>query len=197
MIITRLLSATRLFLVALALGGVALAVAATPPTDAAGLRNCVEITGPQTGRVGCWELVWVNGVQQRMVFSNQNFPGNTPQDLAPFYVTAPQTSAPQGYPPNTFPHDHTVGAAPAQNGGAYTTRYQGFFVFCSGAGIASGTCVPTWTNLGGPNPAPLATTVNGQPLTSVAAIEAAASAGLVVLDNLGPNAVIVGSISGT
>ena len=193
---TRLQSATRLFLAALALGGVALTVAATPPTDAAGLRNCVEITGPQTGRVGCWELVWVDGVQQRMVFSNQSFTGNTPRELAPFYVTAPQTDAPQGYPPNTFPHDHTVGAAPRQNGGTYTTRYQGVFVFCSGEGISTGACVPVWTNLGGPNPAPFASTVNGQPLTSVAAIEAAASAGLVVLANLGPDARIVGSISG-
>jgi hypothetical protein len=43
---------------------------------------------------------------------------------------------------------------------------------------------------------PFATTVNGGPLTSSAAIEAAADAGLVALVDLGPTAVIVGSISG-
>jgi hypothetical protein len=40
---------------------------------------------------------------------------------------------------------------------------------------------------------PLATTVNGQPLTSVEAIEAAATAGLVMLV---PAGVLVGAISG-
>jgi hypothetical protein len=57
--------------------------------------------------------------------------------------------------------------------------------------------VPTWTSVGGPDPLPFATTVNGQPLTSADSIESAADAGLVALINLGPNAVIVGTISGT
>jgi hypothetical protein len=39
----------------------------------------------------------------------------------------------------------------------------------------------------------LATTVNGQPLTSASAIESAAAAGLVVPINLGPGAVLVGT----
>jgi len=38
-------------LAVVAIGGVAQAAA----ND--GLRNCVEITGPQSGRVGCYELV--------------------------------------------------------------------------------------------------------------------------------------------
>jgi hypothetical protein len=56
--------------------------------------------------------------------------------------------------------------------------------------------VPSWTNVGGPDALPFATTVNGHALTSTAAIESAAAAGLVSPINLGPGAVIVGSVSG-
>ena len=173
----------------IAIGGVAQAAA----ND--GLRNCVEITGPQSGRAGCYELVWDDGVQYRMTFSNQGFSGSTPHDLSPFYVLAPQTDAPQGYPPNTFPHDHVIAAVPAQNHGTYSVRLQGFFVLCSGQGIVSGSCVPAWTSVGGPDPLPFAQTVDGHALTSTTAIESAASAGDLALVNLGPTAVIVGSAS--
>jgi hypothetical protein len=44
---------------------------------------------------------------------------------------------------------------------------------------------------------PLAKTVNGHPLTSTNAIESAALAGDLFLQNLGPTAVIVGSASAT
>ena len=192
----RFRTATRLFAAAIAVAGIAFGVASAPPAEAAGIRNCVDITGPQSGRVGCYELVWADGVQYRMTFSNTSFQGATPNELNPFYVLAPQTNAPQGYPPNTFPHDHVVRAIPSDNHGTYSARLQGYFVVCSGQGIVSGACVPTWTSLGGPDPLPLATTVNGQPLTSASAIEAAAEAGLVVPLNLGPGAVIVGAISG-
>ena len=166
------------------------------PAEAGGIRNCVDITARRSGRVGCYELVWANGVQYRMTFSNQSFDGATPQQLDPFYVLAPQTHAPQGYPPNTFPHDHVVRATPAGNHGAYSTKLQGYFVFCTGQGLVSGACAATWTSLGGPAPVPFATTLNGQALTSTEAIESAADAGLVALINLGPSAVIVGTISG-
>jgi hypothetical protein len=192
----RFRTATRLFAAAIAVAGVAFGVASAPPAEAAGIRNCVDIAGPQSGRVGCYELVWADGVQYRMTFSNTSFQGATPSELDPFYVLAPQTDAPQGYPPNTFSHDHVVRAIPAGNQGSYSVRLQGFFVVCSGQGIVSGACVPTWTSLGGPDPLPFATTVNGQPLTSAGEIEAAAGAGLVVPVNLGPGAVIVGTISG-
>ena len=164
---------------------------AAPAVGAAGLRNCVDITGPQSGRVGCYELVWVNGSQHRMTFSNTSFQGATPKELDAFYVVAPQTDTPQGAPPNTFPHDHVVRDAPAQNHGSYSVHLQGYFVLCS-----SDACVPSWTSVGGPDRLPFAKTVNGQLLTSAAAIESAAAAGLVALINLGPGAVIVGSISG-
>jgi hypothetical protein len=198
MLSARLQTATRLFVAAAALVGMTYGVANGATAAASGLRNCVEIPSPpQSGRVGCYELVWSDGVQYRMVFSNQHFGGATPKALDPFYVLAPQTDEPQGYPPNTFPHDHVVRAIPAGNQGTYSTKLQGFFVVCSEAGVTSGACVPALTSVGGPDPLPLAVTVNGQPLTSTQAIESAADAGLLVLINLGPSAVLVATISGS
>ena len=196
MITKRFQTAALGLIATIALATIALGAASAATADAAGLRNCVEITGKTSGRAGCYELVWVNGVQRRMTFSNTGFDGATPKALDAFYVLAPQTDSPQGYPPNTFPHDHVVRDAPADNHGDYTTTLQGFFVLCSGQGITSGACVPSWTSVGGPEALPFATTVNGQPLTSTEAIESAADAGLVALINLGPTAVIVGTISG-
>ena len=196
MITTRIQTATRMFVAALALGtlGLGLGLAAAPATDAAGLRNCVDISGPQSGRVGCYENVWADGAQVRMTFSNTQFPGATPRDLDPFYVTAAQTDTPQGAPPNTFSHDHVVRSVPGDNHGSYSVRLQGFFVMCSGQGLVSGACAPVWTSLGG-DPLPFAKTVNGHPLTSADAIEAAAGAGDLALINLGPGAVIVGAVT--
>jgi hypothetical protein len=173
---------------------VAVAIAGTAQAaDGGGLRNCVDIAGTQANRVGCYEKVWSGGTEYRMTFSNVTFSGNTPQDLDAFYVTAPQRAEAQGYSP-AFLHDHTVRDIPAGNAGTYTTKLQGYFVLCSGQGLTSGACVPLWTSPGG-DPLPFAATVNGQHLTSTHAIESAAAAGNVVLVNLGPNAVIVGSIS--
>ena len=196
MITTRLQTTTRLFIATMGLAAVILGLVAAPAAGAAGLRNCVDVAGPQSGRAGCYEKVWADDVQVRMTFSNTSFKGSTPGELDAFYVIAPQSDAPQGAPPNTFPHDHVVRDVPAQNHGDYSVQLQGFFVLCSGQGIGSGACVPTWTSVGGPDPLPFATTVNGQPLTSTDSIESAADAGLVALINLGPGAVIVGSISG-
>ena len=196
MITTRLQTTTRLFIATMGLAAVVLGLVAAPAAGAAGLRNCVDITGPQSGRAGCYEKVWADDVQVRMTFSNTSFKGATPQALDAFYVVAPQSDMPQGAPPNTFPHDHVVRDVPAQNLGDYSMQLQGFFVLCSGQGIVSGACVPTWTSVGGPDPLPFATTVNGRPLTSTDSIESAAEAGQVALINLGPGAVIVGSISG-
>jgi hypothetical protein len=176
---------------------VAMAVAGTAQAaDGGGIRNCVDVTGTQINRVGCYEDVWVDGRQVRMTFSNVTFSGATPQELDPFYVLGPQTGTPQGMPPATFAHDHVVDAAPAGNRGTYSTKLQGYFVFCTGEGLVSGACVAAWTSIGGPDPVPFATTVNGRQLTSTEAIESAADAGLVALVNLGPTAVVVGSIGG-
>jgi hypothetical protein len=124
MITKRFQSASRLFIATVALAGMALAVASAPPADAAGLRNCVDISGPQSGQVGCYELVWADGVEYRMTFSNQQFAGATPHELDSFYVLAPQSGTPQGAPPNTFPHDHVVRDVPAQNHGSYSVQLQ-------------------------------------------------------------------------
>jgi len=197
MITPRTQHARRLLAGSLAIAVIALSVAAVPSVAAGGLRDCVDITNPhQTNHVGCYEVVWMDGAEYRMTFSNTGFSGNSPQDLAPFYVLAPQTDTPQGAPPNTFPHDHVVPALPQQNHGSYSVHFQGFFVICSGDGIASGACVPAFTDLGGGTVLPLARTVNGQPLTSTEAIESAAAGGSAVLLNLGPTARLIGSISG-
>ncbi len=192
---TRLPAATRLVIVTLALVATAFALLAAAPTAAGGLRNCVDISGRQFDHVGCYEYVWADGVEYRMTFSNTGFKGATPKALDPFYLLAPQTDSPQGYPPRTFPHDHVVRGIPVENQSSYSVKLQSFFVFCSGEGIASGACVPAWISIGG-DPLPFAKTVNGQPLTSTEAIESAADAGLVTPQDLGPGAVIVATISG-
>ena len=112
MFTTRFQTATRLSIATLALAGLALGVASAPSVDAAGIRNCVDISPAQSGRVSCYEDVWAGGTQVRMTFANQRFSGATPNDLDPFYVLAPQTGTPQGAPPNTFPHDHVVRDVP-------------------------------------------------------------------------------------
>ncbi len=58
--------------------------------DPTGLRNCTELTGRDVGRVGCDELVWVDGAEVRMTFSNLHFAGKVPTDhLGVFYVIGP------------------------------------------------------------------------------------------------------------
>lgn len=192
--LTRFQRTGRVLVAALALGSLGFAAPAPQSADAAGIRNCVDVTPSQVGRVGCYENVWANGAEYRMTFSNSGFDGATPQDLDRFYVIAPQGDAAQG-PMSIFPHDHVVRDVPSANGGSYTTKLQGYFVLCTGQGLISGACVPLWTSPEGPA-LPFAQTVSGQPLTSTDAIEAAGAAGDVALINLGPDAVIVGSISG-
>ena len=185
--------ATRILLAAMA--GAALTVVAptSPPISAAGLRNCTELTGHDADQVGCYELVWVDGVEVRMTFANVQFKGKGPSDrLDNFYVIGPQTDTPQSEEA-AFVHDHTVRDVPRQNHGTYRVVQRTFFVLCSAEGIASGACVPTFSPLPTGDIA-LATTVNGQMLTSVEAIEAAADAGLVTLLDTGQP--IVGTVSG-
>jgi len=191
---TRFRSASRILIASVAVAGLALVGIAAAPVGGAGLRNCVDITGPQSGRVGCYEHVWADGVQVRMTFSNQSFRGAAPRALDPFYVVAPQGDIPQG-DIAVFRHDHVVRAVPAQNHGTYSVQLQGFFVLCTGQGIGSGACVPLWTSPGGPA-LPFAGHVNGHALTSTEAIESAAADGNVALVDLGPTAVIVGEVSG-
>ena len=167
---------------------------AMQPAEAGGIRDCSDVTGKGINQVGCFETVWSGGLEYRMTFSNLSFSGNTPKALDPFYVTAPQTSTPQGHDPR-FLHDHVVRAIPQGNAGTYSTKLQGFFVLCSGQGLTSGACVPFWASPAG-DPLPFARTASGHALTSADAIESAAAAGDLALVDLGQGAVIVGSISG-
>ena len=185
----------RVFLAALTVAALALAAGASNPNRAAGLTNCIEI-GPDAPLRGCWENVWVDGVEYRMTFFGgaKPFKGNVPADkLGAFYVIGPQTDVPQSLD-HPFTHDHVVAAVPSHNGGGYTPIYQGILVLCSAEGLTSGACVPTFaTPPGGSGSIPLATTVNGQSLTSTEAVEAGAAAGLIVLI---PAGVLIGAISG-
>ena len=190
---TGLLRTTRI-LMATTAASLALILPATAPAHAAGPRNCTELTGRDIDRVGCYELVWVDGAEHRMTFANVQFNGKVPSHtLGNFYVIAPQDDTPQSEEA-TFVHDHTIAGTPQQNGGTYSVHLRGIFVLCSAEGVESGGCVPTLSPLEGLGTLPLATTVNGQMLTSVDTIEAAAEAGLVALLDTG--AVLVGTISG-
>jgi hypothetical protein len=191
---TRLRTLATTAVAAMALAITAGSFVAAPPADAAGLRNCVDLTGHQFGRVGCYENVWVAGDEVRMTFSQQRYSGAKPGDLDPFYVVAAQTPAAQG-PMAGFPHDHVIRSAPHGNSGAYSTQLQGVFVLCSGQGLVSGSCEAAWIAPAG-DPLPFAIRVNGRSLTSTEAIEAAAADGDLALGNLGPDAVIVGTVTG-
>ncbi len=177
---------SRVRIAAIAVAALALLLSAAPAAFAGGLRDCPDLTGPGAGHAACTENVWSEGVQVRMVFANQEFKGATPGDrIGSFYVIAPQTDTPQGAPPNTFPHDHTVGVPPAQNQGAYRVHLHAYFAVCSELGIVSGACVPTFTVIPGLGTLPFAKTVNGQALTSAAPIEAAVGAGYIALLDTG------------
>ena len=149
--------------------------------------NCVEATR----LVACHELVWVDGVQLRMMFPQAGVPlERVPStNVQNFYVMAPQTSEPQGALP--FPHDHTIAGLPRDGG--HTVFLHGYFVFCSAEGLSSGACVPTMSEIPGVGTVPLATSVNGEELTSTEVIEAGVDAGLLTLIDTG--AVFIGTVN--
>ncbi len=180
---TRYWKTVRILIVTLAVVALALGVPATPDVRAAGLTNCVDLFG---GSGACYEMVWVNGVQYRMTFPQEGspFPSSAPGAKTDnFYVVAPQTGTPQGTLP--FLHDHVVRDAPGQNQGAYSVLLRGYFVLCSLQGMTSGECVPYMAVIEGVGTLPLASTVNGQSLTSAEAIEAAVNSGSVMLFDTG------------
>ena len=152
-----------------ALAAMALLFPAASPAQAAGLTNCIDLL-IQANRAGaCWESVWVDGAERRMVFPQeaQQFPGTIHAErVGPFYVIAPQTAVPQGALP--FQHDHTVADS-------NFTKLHGYLVFCSAQGYISGSCVSATGNV------PLAKTVNGQSLKTIEAIESGVNAGLLTL----------------
>src|SRR5215207_8739815 len=122
---------TRILMASMAGAALAVVAPAAPPVDAAGPRNCTELTGHDVDQVGCYELVWVDGAEVRMTFANVRFSGNVPSDkLGVFYVIGPQDDTPQSEEA-AFVHDHTVGGTPRQNHGTYSVVLRTFFVLCS------------------------------------------------------------------
>lgn len=191
MIISRVQRTTRLLIAAMAIAAVVVILPAAARVDAAGIRNCVDVTGHAATRVACFEDVWVDDAQLKVTFfaGNTAFTGATPDEqLTDFYVLAAQTDTPQAAFP--FVHDHVLPTLPRQNEGDYSVHLHGFFVFCSAEGIASGRCLPgqTPTPFGGP----FAKSVDGSPLTSTQAIESAANPGLIAVVDTG--GVLIGTI---
>jgi hypothetical protein len=160
-------------------------VSAVPAAQAAPV-NCPHMTH----QGGCYELVWVHGVEVRMTFPQAGAPISPIPNakVQNFYVIAAQTDMPQGDVPPI--HDHTIQAAPGDPG--WTPFMHGYFVVCSAEGLASGDCVAVSTDFGF-GPLPLAQSVNGEPLTSAETIEAGIDAGL--LDLVDTGAVLIGTVS--
>src|SRR5438093_7741333 len=114
---------TRVRIATITVAALTLVLAAAPPVQAAGLRDCSD-TG---GLAPCTEMVWANGVQLTMTFANLQFSATTNAPTNNFYVVAPQTDTPQG-PPLPFAHDHVIGVVPPKNHGDYNVHWRGFFV---------------------------------------------------------------------
>jgi len=189
--ITRATNTTRVRIATIVVASLTFVLAAALPVQAASIPNCNEdgIATP------CFEPVWVDGSQVKMIFVDLNPTPSNPSDVN-FYVLAPQTGTPQGGPVPFF-HDHVTDEARRQDErhdghhGDLNVHYHSFLVFCSAQGISNGACVPTMTS-GPQGILPFAKTVNGHRLTSSDRIESAASAGLVTLVDTG--AVIVARI---
>jgi hypothetical protein len=157
-------------------------LAVAVPAQAAALSNCND----NGGIAPCYEKVWADGVQLKMRFINLA-PKPSSARTRNFYVTAPQTAAPQGLVP--FLHDHVIGDVPSRSDdsdrGDGRARYHGFFVLCSAQGISSGGCLPTMTTIPGLGTIPLAKTVNGQSLSSASPIESPANSAFLTLFDTG------------
>ena len=162
---------------------------AAPIAQAAGVRNCVDLTGRSPA---CYELMWVDGVQVKMTFpqSGNPRPGRSNAEVHNFYVIAPQTDEAQGTAP--FLHDHVLDVSPRQHLGP-SVFWHGYFVLCSAEGISTGRCVPTPSSIAGLGTLPLADSVNGRMLTSADRIEAFVDSGLLTLIDTG--AEFVGTIN--
>jgi hypothetical protein len=179
-------------LMAAAVGIAALATSMMTATgsvaQAAGLTNCVTAIR----HVACWENVWADGHEVRMTFpqAGDPMPAIPNAKTQPFYVVAPQTDTPQGDVP-AFVHDHTIAAAPGSAG--WTPFMHGYYVVCSAEGISTSACEYSLRTIPGGGEIPLAVSVNGEPLTSAATMQAGIDAGLMVAIDTG--AVFVGTVS--
>ena len=160
-----------------------------PPAAQARVIDCV--VQPQPPKGACYEPVWVNGQQIIMTFPQDGVPVHTVPSAKqqPFYVLAPQTGTAQGQTPGFF-HDHVIATAPSEGG--FTPFMHGYLVICSPEGISTGACTFNVETPPGGVPLQLTKSVTGYNLTFAADIQAAASAGLVVLVDTG--AVFIGTV---
>ncbi|HYM40831.1 MAG TPA: hypothetical protein VEY12_11955 [Thermoplasmata archaeon] len=124
------------------------------------------------------EEAWGDGQVWLMIHGPTN-PSNaiSHRDL---YLVAPQTATPQGSAnePIGVVHDHVL-SMPSDGHGEYTANWDVVIAFCnphSSACVVGSESCPSFAN-----GLCLAKSVNGQALTSVAAIEAAASVHDVIL----------------
>jgi hypothetical protein len=163
--------------------------ATAPVAQAAGVRNCVDLTRRSPA---CYELMWLDGDEVKMTFpqSGNPRPGTFNAQVHNFYVIAPQTDDAQGTAP--FLHDHVIGVSPGQNRGV-SVFWHGYFVLCSPEGISTGACVSVLSEIPGVGSLPLAESVNGQMLTSIDDIESFVNSGLLTLIDTG--AEYVGTIN--
>ena len=160
-----------------------------PSAAQARVIDCV--VQPQPPQGACYEPVWVNGQQIIMTFPQAGHPLDPVPSAKqqPFCILGPQTGTAQGQLPGFF-HDHVITTAPGEGG--FTPLLHGCLVICSSRGISTGACTYNWeTPPGGTAPIPLTQSVTGYDLTFAADIQAAASAGLVVLVDTG--AVFIGT----
>ena len=187
----------RLLMATFGLAVITLGVGSIPTAEAGGLRNCVEITGKTSGRVGCFELVWVDGVQRRMTFSNQGLrrrdAAGARRVLRPRAAVRTPRRATRPTPSRT-----TTSSATSRPATTAPTASNSRATSSSAAvrGSRAGPAFLPGRRSAAPRQLPLVVSVDGHPLTSAEAIETAAAAGLVVPINLGPGAVIVGTLSG-
>jgi hypothetical protein len=184
----RNVAATTAAVLVFALTATVLVFAFAPPAAQARVIDCV--VQPQPPQGACYEPVWVNGQQIIMTFPQAGVPVHKVPSAKqqPFYVLAPQTGTAQGQTPGFF-HDHVIATAPGEGG--FTPFMHGYLVICSPEGISTGACTFNVETPPGGVPLQLTKSVTGYDLTSAAGIQAAASAGLVILLDTG--AVFIGT----
>ena len=148
------------------------------------------VVQPQPSQGACYEPVWVNGQQIIMTFPQAGVPlQKVPSaKTQPWYILGPQTGTAQGQTPGFF-HDHVITTAPSEGG--FTPFLHGYFVICSPEGISTGACTYNVETPPGGVPLQLTQSVTGYDLRFAADVQAAASAGLVILIDTGT--VIIGT----
>ena len=194
---TRIRSIAICVIATMALATVAFGLVDGSGRTAAGLRNCVDITGPQSGRVGCYEDRLGGRHPGPDDVLEHPVHGRDPEGARSVLRAGTTDRQAAGRAAQHVPARPRRPRGPAARTTASTaTKLQGFFVLCSGQGIVSGACIPSWTSVGSPTRCRSRRPSMDSRSRRPSAIESAATAGNLALINLGPGAVIVGAITG-